>query len=67
MSVSVNSENLNPSGPEQMPQPFVFTDSAAKKLKVSLRRKKILILNSEFLCREGVVLVFSMVLPLMKL
>ena len=33
MSVSVNSENLNPSGHEQMPQPFVFTDSAAKKVK----------------------------------
>ena len=33
MSASVNSENLNPSGPEQMPQPFVFTDSAAKKVK----------------------------------
>ena len=33
MSATVNSENLNPAGSEQMPQPFVFTDSAAKKVK----------------------------------
>ena len=33
MNAEVHQENLNPETPEQMPAPFVFTDSAADKVK----------------------------------
>jgi iron-sulfur cluster insertion protein len=33
MNAEVHQENLNPSSADQMPPPFVFTDSAADKVK----------------------------------
>ena len=39
MPTEVKKENLDVPTPGEMPPPFVFTDAAAKKVKVLLKRK----------------------------